>query len=101
MLGPKAGRAQRLGAVGDELSAINSVMMGSLLNGLAFGFWGGSNWLYGGLSNKAAAAAAAVVKKAFKENLSLKQAALDLQLLTAEQFDAAVKPEEMAFPNPK
>jgi fumarate hydratase class II len=42
--------------------------------------------------------AAAVVKKAFKENLSLKQAALDLNLLTAEQFDAAVKPEEMAFP---
>ncbi len=42
--------------------------------------------------------AASVVKKAFKENLSLKQAVLELGLLTAEQFDAAVKPEDMAFP---
>jgi hypothetical protein len=59
VLGPKAGRAQRLGAVGDGLAAINSLMTGSPLNGVAFGSWGRSNWLYGGLSNKAAAEAAA------------------------------------------
>ncbi len=59
VLGPKAGRAQRLGAVGDGLAAINSLMTGSPLNGAALGSWGVSNWLYGGLSNKAAAEAAA------------------------------------------
>jgi hypothetical protein len=65
VLGPKAGRAQRLGAVGDGLAAFNSLMTGSplngaaLLNGVAFSSWGVSNWLLGGLSNKAAAEAAA------------------------------------------
>ena len=39
--------------------------------------------------------AAKVAKKAFAENISLREAALALGLLTAEQFDAAVRPENM------
>ena len=39
--------------------------------------------------------AARVAKKAFAENISLRAAAVDLDLLTAEQFDEMVKPEEM------
>ncbi|MFT8361795.1 MAG: class II fumarate hydratase [Sporolactobacillus sp.] len=39
--------------------------------------------------------AAKISKKAYKEGLSLKEAAIALNLLTAEQFDAYVKPEEM------
>ncbi len=42
--------------------------------------------------------AAKVAKKAHKEGTTLKQAALDLGLLTAEQFDAWVKPEDMISP---
>lgn len=38
---------------------------------------------------------AKIAKKAHKENKTLKQAALELGLVTAEQFDQWVKPEEM------
>jgi fumarate hydratase class II len=39
--------------------------------------------------------AAAIAKKAHKEGTSLREAALDLGLLTSEQFDEWVKPEDM------
>lgn len=39
--------------------------------------------------------AAKIAKKAHKEGTTLKQAAIDLGLLTGEQFDNFVKPEEM------
>jgi fumarate hydratase, class II len=39
--------------------------------------------------------AAAIAKKAHKEGTSLREAALDLELLTNEQFDEWVRPEEM------
>lgn len=39
--------------------------------------------------------AAKIAKKAHKENLTLKQAAVDLGLLTAAQYDEWVKPEDM------
>ena len=39
--------------------------------------------------------AAQVAKKAFAENISLKEACVGLGFLTAEQFDAAFRPEEM------
>lgn len=39
--------------------------------------------------------AAKIAKKAHKENTSLRDAALSLKLLTNEQFDAWVKPEDM------
>lgn len=39
-----------------------------------------------------------IAKKAHKEGTSLKQAAIALELLTEEQFDAWVKPEEMISP---
>lgn len=39
--------------------------------------------------------AAKIAKTAHKENKTLKEAAVDLGLLSAEQFDAWVKPEEM------
>ena len=39
--------------------------------------------------------AAKIAKKAHKENLTLKQAAIQLGLLTAEQFDEMVVPEQM------
>lgn len=42
--------------------------------------------------------AAKIAKKAFKDNTSLKEAAVRLGLLTAEQFDQAVRPEEMIGP---
>jgi fumarate hydratase class II len=42
--------------------------------------------------------AAQVAKKAFAEGLSLKQAAVELGFLTAQQFDEYVKPEEMTGP---
>ncbi len=42
--------------------------------------------------------AAKVAKKAHKENKTLKNTAIELGLLTAEQFDAAVKPAEMVYP---
>lgn len=39
--------------------------------------------------------AAKIAKKAYKENTTLKEAALALELLTAEQFDEWVRPEDM------
>jgi fumarate hydratase class II len=42
--------------------------------------------------------AAKVAKKAHQERTTLKEAALELGLLTAEQFDEAVRPEEMTHP---
>ncbi len=39
--------------------------------------------------------AAAIAKKAYKEGTTLKQAALALKLLTEEEFDAWVRPEDM------
>ena len=42
--------------------------------------------------------AATVAKKAHAERTTLKEAAVDLGLLTAEQFDAWVRPEEMTHP---
>jgi fumarate hydratase class II len=41
---------------------------------------------------------AQVAKKAHKEGSTLREAALGLGFLTAEQFDAAVRPEEMTHP---
>ena len=42
--------------------------------------------------------AAKVAKKAFAEGTSLKEAALALDLLSAEAFDALVRPEKMLGP---
>lgn len=42
--------------------------------------------------------AAKIAKTAFKENSSLKEAAIKLGFLTAEQFDEYVKPEQMIYP---
>jgi len=42
--------------------------------------------------------AAKIAKHAHKKRLTLKAACLDLGLLTSEQFDAAIKPEEMVGP---
>lgn len=42
--------------------------------------------------------AAKIAKNAHEKNLTLKESALELGLLDAEAFDAAVKPEEMAHP---
>src|SRR5262249_11769990 len=39
--------------------------------------------------------AAKIAKKAHRENKTLKQAAIELGLLTAEQFDQWVRPEKM------
>jgi fumarate hydratase, class II len=41
---------------------------------------------------------AEVAKKAHKEGITLRESALALGHLTAEQFDAAVRPEEMTHP---
>ncbi|MBX9697714.1 MAG: class II fumarate hydratase [Alphaproteobacteria bacterium] len=43
--------------------------------------------------------AAKIAKKAHNENTTLKEAALQLELLTEEQFDAWVKPENMLHPD--
>jgi fumarate hydratase class II len=43
-------------------------------------------------------AAASIAKKAHAEGTTLREAALALGLLTGEQFDAAVRPEEMVGP---
>ena len=42
--------------------------------------------------------AAKVAKKAFNDNTTLKEAVVELGLLTAEEFDEKVKPEEMIGP---
>jgi fumarate hydratase, class II len=41
---------------------------------------------------------AKVAKKAHKERKTLREATLELELLTGEEFDAAVRPEEMTHP---
>ncbi len=43
--------------------------------------------------------AALVAKKAFAENITLKEAAVALGLLTAEKFDRIVRPQDMLKPN--
>ncbi|APR99760.1 class II fumarate hydratase [Pajaroellobacter abortibovis] len=43
--------------------------------------------------------AAKIAKMAYEKNITLKQAALQLKLLTEEQFDAHFKPEEMIGPS--
>jgi len=43
--------------------------------------------------------AARIAKKAHQDGLTLKQAAIELNLLTAEEFDRAVRPENMLGPN--
>ncbi len=45
--------------------------------------------------------AAKIAKHAYKTNKSLKEAAIELNLLTAEQYDQYIKPEEMIYPNLK
>ncbi|MGK9477553.1 class II fumarate hydratase [Melioribacter sp. OK-6-Me] len=45
--------------------------------------------------------AAKVAKKAYAENKTLKQASIELGLLTAEEFDKYVRPENMVGPNKK
>jgi fumarate hydratase class II len=42
--------------------------------------------------------AAKVAKKAHKERTSLREAALSLGYLSAQEFDAAVVPEDMTHP---
>ena len=42
--------------------------------------------------------AAKIAKKAYTDGTTLKEAALELGLLTAEQFDAWVVPREMTGP---
>ncbi|MGL5402888.1 MAG: lyase family protein, partial [Acinetobacter sp.] len=42
---------------------------------------------------------AKVAKTAYKENKTLKQVAVELGLVTAEQFDEVVRPENMVSPN--
>jgi fumarate hydratase class II len=42
--------------------------------------------------------AAKVAKHAHKKGISLRQSAVELGLLTGEQFDQHVKPEEMTHP---
>jgi fumarate hydratase, class II len=42
--------------------------------------------------------AAKLAKHAHKKGISLKEAAVELDLLTAERFDELVKPEEMTRP---
>ncbi len=45
--------------------------------------------------------AAKVAKKAYNDGTSLKEAAVALELLTAEQFDQWVRPERMVGPTPR
>ncbi len=44
---------------------------------------------------------AKTAKKAYKENISLKEACVALGFMTAEEFDAVFHPEEMAYPHKK
>jgi len=44
---------------------------------------------------------AKIAKYAHQNNITLKQAALDLKLLTEEEFDKYVRPENMLGPNVK
>jgi fumarate hydratase class II len=43
--------------------------------------------------------AAKIAKKAHADNSTLREAAIELGLLTGEQFDAAVRPEDMIAPS--
>ena len=43
--------------------------------------------------------AAKTAKKAYKENISLKEACVALGFLSAEKFDEVFHPEEMAYPH--
>ncbi len=43
--------------------------------------------------------AAKTAKKAYKENISLKEACVSLGFLTAEKFDEVFRPERMAYPH--
>ncbi|HPU23143.1 MAG TPA: class II fumarate hydratase, partial [Candidatus Kapabacteria bacterium] len=43
--------------------------------------------------------AAKIAKHAHKNNLTLKQAAIELGILTEEEFDKYVRPEKMLGPN--
>ncbi len=45
--------------------------------------------------------AAKTAKKAYKENISLKEACVELGFLTAERFDEVFLPEKMAYPQGK
>jgi len=45
--------------------------------------------------------AAAAAKKAHKERTSLKEAAVALKIVTPEQFDEWVRPEDMIYPTPR
>ncbi len=45
--------------------------------------------------------AAKTAKKAYKENISLKEACVGLGFLTADKFDEVFHPEEMAYPRKK
>jgi len=45
--------------------------------------------------------AAKVAKTAYKEGKTLKQVAVELNLVTTEQFDEVVRPEQMISPNVK
>jgi fumarate hydratase class II len=42
--------------------------------------------------------AAKVAKKAQKERTTLREAAMELGLMTGEEFDKAVRPEDMTHP---
>ena len=42
--------------------------------------------------------AAKTAKKAYKDNISLKEACVELGFLTAEKFDEVFRPEDMAYP---
>lgn len=45
--------------------------------------------------------AAKMAKKAYKDNISLKEACVELGFMTAEKFDEVFHPEEMAYPHKK
>ena len=45
--------------------------------------------------------AAEVSKKAFEENISLREAIIILNYMSGEDFDKLVKPENMIFPSKK
>ncbi len=42
--------------------------------------------------------AAKIAKKAYNDNSTLKEAAIELGLLSADEFDKAVRPEDMIGP---
>ena len=43
--------------------------------------------------------AAKTAKKAYKDNISLKEACVELGFMTAEKFDEVFHPEQMAYPD--